>query len=179
MDGAARWKCLPDLPRRRICGSGGSIRDQTVAKRKEYFLAKDKDVRTGEFGSEGSGGQSFLNRARPDGRGNTICTAWFFGPEVGEWKFIASFRRPETDKHLTGLHSFLENFASDRTGYQGRMAYYGNQWARDTGGNWHELTKAHFTGDNARPAPFCAGLESWVKKPVASRKKSLPGEVSG
>ena len=123
-------------------------------------LAKGKDVRTGEFGNEGSGGQSFfiypwkvgttyrfLNRAKPDGRGNTIYTAWFFAPEAGEWKLIASFRRPETDKHLTGIHSFLENFA-DRNGYQGRMAYHGNQWARDTGGNWHELTRARFTGDD-------------------------------
>lgn len=123
-------------------------------------LAKGKDVRTGEFGNEGSGGQSFfiypwkagttyrfLNRAKPDGRGNTIYTAWFFAPEVGEWKLIASFRRPETNKHLTGIHSFLENFA-DRNGYQGRMAYHGNQWARDTDGKWHELTKARFTGDD-------------------------------
>ena len=124
------------------------------------LLAKGKDVRTGEFGNEGSGGQSFLiypwkagttyrflNRAKPDGRGNTIYTAWFFAQEVGKWKLIASFRRPETNKHLTGLHSFLENFA-DRNGYQGRMAYHGNQWARDPEGNWHELTKAGFTGDD-------------------------------
>jgi hypothetical protein len=123
-------------------------------------LAKGEGVRTGEFGNEGSGGQSyyiypwkagntyrFLNRARPDGKGSTLYTAWFFAPEVGEWKLIASFRRPKTDKHLTGIHSFLENFA-DRNGYQGRMAHHGNQWARDTGGNWHELTKARFTGDD-------------------------------
>ena len=124
------------------------------------LLAKGKDVHTGEFGNEGSGGQSyfiypwkaattyrFLNRARPGGRGDTIYTAWFFAPEVGEWKLIASFRRPETNKYLTGLHSFLENF-SDRNGYQGRIAYYGNQWSRDTGGNWNELTKARFSGDD-------------------------------
>lgn len=134
-------------------------RDIPEEKRIE-LLAKGQDVRTGEFGNEGSGGKSFLvypwkagttyrflNRARPDGRGNTIYTAWFFAPEAGEWKLIASFRRPETNKHLTGLHSFLENFA-DRNGYQGRMAYHGNQWARDTEENWHELTKARFTGDD-------------------------------
>jgi len=124
------------------------------------LLAKGSDVRTGEFGNEGSGGQSylihpwkagvtyrFLNRARPDGLGYTIYTAWFFNPEVGKWKLIASFRRPGTNKHLTGMHSFLENFA-DRNGYMGRMAHYGNQWARDTAGNWHELTKTRFTGDD-------------------------------
>jgi hypothetical protein len=123
-------------------------------------LAKGRDVRIGEFGNEGSGGQSFyiypwkagttyrfLNRARPDGRGSTIHTAWFFAPEVGKWHLIASFRRPKTGKHLSGLHSFLENFA-DWNGYQGRMAYYGNQWVRDTEANWHELTKARFTGDD-------------------------------
>lgn len=123
-------------------------------------LAKGEGVHTGEFGNEGSGGQSyliypwkagtiyrFLNRARPDGQGNTIYTAWFFAPEAGQWKLIASFLRPKTDKHLTGIHSFLENFA-DRNGYLGRMAYHGNQWARDTEGNWHELTKARFTGDD-------------------------------
>lgn len=123
-------------------------------------LAKGKDVHSGEFGNEGSGGQSFyiypwtagttyrfLNRARPDGLGNTIYTAWFFAPKVGNWHLIASFRRPKTEKNLSGLHSFLENFA-DRNGYQSRMAYYGNQWARDTDGNWHELTKTRFTGDD-------------------------------
>ncbi len=123
-------------------------------------LAKGKDVRSGEFGNEGSGGQSFyiypwkagtiyrfLNRARPDGQGHTIYTAWFFAPEVGKWQLIASFRRPKTDKHLSGLHSFLENF-SDKNGYQSRMAYYGNQWVRDTEGKWHELTKSRFTGDD-------------------------------
>ncbi len=124
------------------------------------LLAKGEGVHTGEFGSEGSGGQSylihpwkagttyrFLNRAHPDGLGYTIYTAWFFAPEVGKWKLIASFRRPQTNKHLTGMHSFLENFA-DRNGYQGRMADHGNQWARDTEGTWHELTKARFTGDD-------------------------------
>lgn len=129
--------------------------DQRIA-----LLAKGKEIKTGEFGHEGSGGQSyfiypwkagityrFLNRAKPDGRGNTIYTAWFYAPEAGEWKLIASFQRPKTDKHLTGLHSFLENFA-DRNGYQGRMAHYANQWARDTEGNWHELSTARFSGDD-------------------------------
>lgn len=124
------------------------------------LLAKGGDVHAGEFGGEGSGGQSFmiypwkagttyrfLNRARPDGQGNTVYTAWFFAPEAGKWQLIASFRRPKTDKHLTGVHSFLENF-QDRNGYQGRMAFYGNQWARDTDGKWHEITRAVLTCDD-------------------------------
>jgi hypothetical protein len=124
------------------------------------LLAKGKDVHAGEFGNEGSGGQSylrypwkagttyrFLNRATPDGRGNTIYSAWFFAPEENDWQLIASFLRPATDKHLIGLHSFLENF-SDRNGWLTRKAHYGNQWARDTGGTWHRLTGAQFTGDD-------------------------------
>jgi hypothetical protein len=125
-------------------------------------LAKGEDVYTGEFGNEGSGGQSFLRfpwkagttyrfltRAYPDGNGNTVYTAWFHAPENGadHWQLIAKFKRPKTDKHLTGLHSFLENF-NDRNGHLGRMARHGSQWARDTDGTWHELLTARFTGDD-------------------------------
>lgn len=124
------------------------------------LLAKGKGVHGGEFGGEGSGGQSFLrypwkagttyrflNRARPDGKTHTIYTAWFYAPETNQWQLIASFRRPQTNKHLTNLHSFLENFA-DRNGYLSRGALYGNQWVRDTEGEWTELTKSGFTGDD-------------------------------
>jgi hypothetical protein len=124
------------------------------------LLAKGEGVHGGEFGGEGSGGQSylrfpwkagstyrFLNRAKPDGKGHTVYTAWFFAPESNKWQLIASFKRPKTNKHLTGAHSFLENFA-DRNGWQNREAHYGNQWARDIDGKWHPLTEARFTGDD-------------------------------
>jgi hypothetical protein len=62
------------------------------------------------------------------------------------WKLIARFKRPKTDKHLTGFHSFLENFA-DRNGYLGRRALHGNPWVCDVDGKWHEITEARFTGD--------------------------------
>ena len=124
------------------------------------LLAKGEGVHGGEFGGEGSGGQSFLrypwkagttyrflNRAKPDGKGHTVYTAWFFAPETNKWQLIASFKRPKTNTHLTGTHSFLENFA-DRNGWQNREAHYGNQWARDIDGKWHPLTEARFTGDD-------------------------------
>jgi hypothetical protein len=124
------------------------------------MLAKGKDVRAGEFGGEGSGGQSFLvfpwktggtyrflNRAKPDGSGHTVYTGWFQEAGSTEWRLIASFRRPKTDKHLTGLHSFLEGF-SDGNGWRGREGRYANQWMRDTAGQWHELRDARFTGDD-------------------------------
>jgi hypothetical protein len=122
-------------------------------------LAQGEGVRVGAFGGEGSGGQSicvfpwkagttykFLNSVQPDGKGHTIYSAWF--GEVGkkEWKLIARFQRPKTDKNLTGFHSFLENFDASR-GYYGRSSMHGNQWVCDTEGQWHEITRARFTGD--------------------------------
>ena len=124
------------------------------------LLKKGKDVYTGEFGNEGSGGQSFfrypwragttyrfLNAVEPDGKGNTIYTAYFFAPEAGQWKLIASFLRPKTNTWYKRPHSFLENFM-DTKGYAGRRAFYKNQWAREVDGNWVELDGARFTGDD-------------------------------
>ena len=124
------------------------------------LLAKGKDVTTGEFGNEGSGGQSFLrypwkagityrflNSIEPDGNGNTIYTAYFFDPLQGDWQLIASFKRPKTNTWYTRPHSFLENF-SPENGYIARRVFFQNQWACDTTGNWVELTRARFTGDD-------------------------------
>jgi hypothetical protein len=123
------------------------------------MLKKGTNVKTGEFGNEGSGGQSyliynweagktyrFLNSAKPDGKNNTIYTAYFYDPVIGEWLLIATFKRPNTHTYLKGIHSFLENFIPG-TGNQARMAIYGNQWVRNTNGQWTEITQAKFTGD--------------------------------
>ena len=121
------------------------------------LLRKGEGVRTGEFGNEGSGGQSFLvhpwkagttyrflTRVEPVGDGTTTYTSWFGDGDA--WRLIASFRRPRTDRHLTGFHSFLENFL-DTTGNVGRRGHFANQWVRDTEGTWHPVTTARFTGD--------------------------------
>ncbi|WP_182866538.1 DUF3472 domain-containing protein [Rhodopirellula sp. JC639] len=123
------------------------------------MLAKGPDVRVGEFGNEGSGGQSFLvypwkagatyrflTEVRPDAMGNTIYTSWFGDKSQSTWRLIASFRRPKTDTHLTGFHSFLENFSPSH-GHLGRRAAYGNVWVRDTVGRWQQCTRARFSVD--------------------------------
>jgi hypothetical protein len=128
--------------------------DQRVA-----LLARGPDVRTGEFGNEGSGGQSFLvypwksevtyrflTEVKPDGQSNTIYTSWFGDKGKDEWRLIASFRRPKTDTHLKRFHSFLESF-NPAYGHIGRRAQYGNVWVRDTDEHWHECTKARFSVD--------------------------------
>lgn len=123
------------------------------------LLKKGPDVYTGEFGNEGSGGQSYLRyswragttyrfllRGQPAGQDRTNYTAWFFAPETGQWLLIASWQRPKTSTYLTGLYSFLENFIPE-TGVMPRYARYGNQWVRDSRGQWYELTQARFTAD--------------------------------
>lgn len=123
------------------------------------MLRRGEGVHIGEFGNEGSGGQSFLRynwrsgltykfltQIRPDGSGNTIYTAYFFAVDENRWRLIASFLRPETDVHYTGAHSFLENFLTEQ-GYITRQVHFSNQWFRTTGGEWIEADKAAFTFD--------------------------------
>lgn len=123
------------------------------------LIKKGENVRTGEFGNEGSGGQSyyiynwkggttykFLNRIRPIEDGYSEYTAYFFAPEVGEWKLIAQWKRPKIQTYYKGAHSFLENF-NVNTGYIGRKASYNNQWVYTKEGEWVELTKGKFTVD--------------------------------
>ncbi len=123
------------------------------------LLRRGKDVHIGEFGNEGSGGQSylkypwkagntykFLMRVCPDGDGNTIYTAYFYATDDNEWRLIASFLRPRTSTWYKHPHSFLENFNPEQ-GYLSRKVLFGNQWARSKEGKWTSLTDATFTHD--------------------------------
>lgn len=123
------------------------------------LLKKGDDVQTKKFGNEGSGGQSFfrfmwkagttykfLLKGQPTQNGETDFTAWFFAPEVNEWKLIASFRRPKTDTYLTHLYSFLENFRTEM-GVVTRKGNFTNQWIYNTQNQWIELSKIKFTAD--------------------------------
>ena len=123
------------------------------------LLKKGENVQTGEFGNEGSGGQSyrvydwksgnkyrFLLGAKPSVDNSTDYTAYFFAPEIGKWELIASFRRPKTSTYLTRPHSFLENFMTEM-GQFTRKATYSNQWIKNTEGKWFELSEAKFTAD--------------------------------
>jgi hypothetical protein len=130
------------------------------ADQKIQLLKKGDDVYTGEFGNEGSGGQSFLRynwkagttyklllHSIPDGSGHTTYTAYFYAPEKERWMLIASFKRPKTNSYLKGMHSFLENFSPEQGDIE-RKVLFNNQWIRSAKGEWMELNKARFTGDN-------------------------------
>jgi hypothetical protein len=150
-------------------------------------LGSGPEVRVGEFGNEGSGGQSylvypwkagttyrFLTEVKPIGNGETVYTSWFgektpdnaagatTDNSTAPWRLIASFRRPMTETHLRGFHSFLENFVPS-TGHLERRAFYGNVWVRDLEGQWHECTGARFsvdaTGGGRHRLDFTGGAE--------------------
>lgn len=124
------------------------------------LVKKGKEVHTGEFGNEGSGGQSYLKynwkagqtysflvQANPSSDNYTTYTAYFFAPEENQWKLIASFKRPQTQTYLKKLHSFLENFIPE-FGDQARKVLFKNQWVCDSKGVWTEINAAKFTTDN-------------------------------
>lgn len=126
---------------------------------KIVLLQKGKDVHIGEFGDEGSGGQSyllfnweagvtykFLTRIKPNGKNETTYTSYFYDPKTDKWLLIASFLRPKTQTWYTQPHSFLENFDPEQ-GAINHKGFYNNQWVCNTEGVWTELTKAKFTND--------------------------------
>ncbi|WP_288436227.1 DUF3472 domain-containing protein [uncultured Chryseobacterium sp.] len=117
-------------------------------------------VTIGEFGNEGSGGQSyykynwtagqtykFLLKGEPDGTGKTDFTAWFLSPDASAWKLIASWKRPQTSTYLKSFYSFVENF-NPENGYQGRKAEFKNQWIKTSDGSWLPVSGAKFSVDN-------------------------------
>lgn len=123
------------------------------------MLRRGEGVHIGEFGNEGSGGQSylrynwkaentyrFLTQIKPTGNGSTVYTSYFYAVDENRWRLIASFMRPETDTYYKRAHSFLENFIPEQ-GYLTRKVYFGNQWYRTKSGKWTAGKKASFSYD--------------------------------
>ena len=139
------------------------------------LLKKGPRTKVGEFGNEGSGGQSymhydwkagercrFLIGVRPDDQNTTIYTAYFYDNHENEWVLVASWRRPQTSTWYTNAHSFLENF-NPVMGYKTRRACYNNQWACTKDGEWIPVTEAVFThcdtGRNGKRLDYTGGAD--------------------
>ena len=139
------------------------------------LIKKGKDVFTGEFGNEGSGGHShlvfpwkqgvtykILIGAKPKGD-HTIYSCYYFAPENGKWELMAIWDKTKTDgKLFSGLYSFVENFGPNGNDFF--KADYGNQWICTPSGTWIELTKCSLT-TTASPAKhqrydYGAGVEN-------------------
>jgi hypothetical protein len=131
--------------------------DQRVRR---VFLGEG--VRTGRFGNEGTGGQSFydlawkeqasyrfcvLARRVEDGK-RTQFAAFLRTPEQDTWKPLVGFERVTKNELLSGYYAFIEDFQRDRvSATKTRTATFGNGWVRDEQGQWQALGKARFTGD--------------------------------
>jgi len=116
------------------------------------MLAKGDDVKAYAFDHEGSGGHShweypwkdnetyaFLLGVKPDGTGAIFST--YVRVDGGQWKFLTSFRRPNTKAKLDGLYSFVEDW-SGSAGQQKRVCHYSNLWIRNPEGKWIQLREA-------------------------------------
>jgi hypothetical protein len=140
-------------------GNEAVSRDRVGNEDRVTLIAKGKDVFSGDFGNEGTGGHShlvydwktgetqrFLVTAKPTDATHTIYAGYWFQPEQKRWMLISSWKAPKDGKYLSGLYSFVENFGGDN-GLLNRKALYGNQWLRTADGQWHEVTTAKFTCD--------------------------------
>ena len=136
--------------------------DPSLIPEEKRIIVKKKHplVWTGEFGSEGAGGQSFMRyewksgqtyrflcRIRPVKNDKTEFTSYFFFPETGRWELLCCFLRPETQTWFKGAYSFLESFI-DVNGHKHRKVSFSNQWAVTTSGKWVPIDAMRLTGDS-------------------------------
>lgn len=128
--------------------AGEDLKDKVVT-----LVTKGEGVVANAFDHEGSGGHShldfqwkdrepykFLLGVKPDGKA-AVFSAYVDGPGLNGWRFLASFRRPNTEARLDGLYSFVEDW-SGRWGDQQRACRYRNLWVCGTDGKWSPLTQA-------------------------------------
>ncbi len=140
-------------------GNEAIDRDKVADKDRVTLVAKGKDVYSGDFGNEGTGGHShlkyqwrtgerqrFLVTAQPIDATHTVYSGFYFHPDQQEWILISSWRAPHEGGYMKGLYSFSENFVG-ANGHLQRKALYGNQWIQTEQGQWIELTTCTFSHD--------------------------------
>ncbi len=141
-------------------GSGGKAQTRADVPEEDQtiLLGKGEGVEASAFGNEGTGGhshliynwktgqpQKFVVTAKPEGT-KTIYSGYYFHPEKKDWMLIASFSAPHDGKALSGLYSFVEDFAG-QTGNLQRKARFGPQWVQNEHGKWTEIVKCSFSHD--------------------------------
>lgn len=154
-----------------VWDSGQNDPKAVAEKERVKLIHKDEKVRTGRFGGEGTGGQSFFDyewkvgetyrflvTAKLAGE-RTEYTGWFLVPEDKAWKRLVTFSTITGGKPLRGYYSFVEDFQRDKVSCtHGRKARSGNGWVQGTDGEWTALTRARFTADANPDLRIDAGL---------------------
>lgn len=150
----------------------GQNQNDVPEEKRTKLIRVGEGVRTGRFGGEGTGGQSFYDydwqvgesikfciKAQPEGDSNTRYTGWFFDNKRKVWQLMTEFRTITKGERLGGgLYSFVEDF---RRNYESalieRVAQYHNGWAMDANGTWTMLKNANFTADGTPSETIDAG----------------------
>jgi catechol 2,3-dioxygenase-like lactoylglutathione lyase family enzyme len=139
------------------------------------LLFKDPAVRTGRFGGEGTGGQSFLDfdwkehtrygflvTARTEGH-RTAYTAYFRDPDAPHpaWRKLITFATPAEGELLSGGYSFIEDFLRNRKSLlEPRTARFAPPWVYTAESNtWKPLPAARFTADSNPATNIDAGWD--------------------
>jgi hypothetical protein len=153
--------------------AAGDNSAKTPPDQRVKLLDKDRDVRVGRFGGEGTGGQAFLDfdwkagttyrflvTARPDGPGRTAYAGHFYDPEAKAWRHLVTFSTLTSEGELLrGYYSFVEDFRRNKVSTtKVRKALFGNGWVRTPAGEWVSLAKARFTADANPVLNIDAGL---------------------
>lgn len=121
--------------------------------------SKGKNVSSGDFGNEGSGGHShlvypwkanqtyrFLTGIKSIAGDSATYIGYYAIPEDNyTWHLLSEWTQNKTDTKtgFRNLYAFVENFGNNGDDYF--KAYYGNQWIITPSGNWVELNQAKFT----------------------------------
>lgn len=131
-------------------------------EKRAKLLEVGEGVRTGRFGGEGTGGQSFYDydwqigenikffvKAEPVEDYATRYKGWFYDNKRKTWQLMTEFQTPTKGGRLgRGLYSFVEDF---RRNYESakieRVADYKNGWWMDAEGKWSPMLKFKFTAD--------------------------------
>lgn len=139
-------------------------------------LEKGEGVRTGRFGGEGTGAQSFYDYdwkigetvrffvqaqdTEVEGTKFTDFKGWFYDNQRKKWQHMTTLRTPTSGIKLRGGYSFVEDF---RRNYKSakivRRARFQNTWSLQPDGTWVALNKAKFTGDRNPATNVDAGKE--------------------
>jgi hypothetical protein len=140
--------------------------------RRVKLIAKGEGIRTGRFGGEGTGGQSFFDydwkvhqpyrllvTAKADGT-RTRYSGYFYVPEKSAWQHLATFSTLNEGKLLRGFYSFIEDFRRDGdSATHQRRAQFSEAWVKAKNGKWSALTRARFTADNNSATNIDAAAE--------------------
>jgi hypothetical protein len=137
------------------------------------LLHKDKQVRVGRFGGEGTGGQSFFDYNWKTGQTYRLMvtsridqnrseySGWFFVPEEKAWKHLVTFSTVTGGRNLRGYYSFIEDFKRNRvSATKVRQADFGGGWVKTKTDKWTPLLRARFTADSNPVTNIDAGLNS-------------------